>query len=227
MTQLHPIVRRLVKLRFPNAFNPYADECAVFDGRGAARTRAKLLSRILDAAECLDVESIWVARDLGYRGGRRTGLALTDDVHLSNHLSRWGIEGARPTIGESVSERTASVVWNLLDRIPSHVFLWNVFPLHPHEKGNEFSNRAHTAAEREAGLVILREIVGALRPRTIFAIGNDAAAAMQKCGLNIEVVQARHPSYGGQGKFVSQVVERYSLSAQSQMFGPVSDPMNA
>jgi len=30
----------------------------------------------------LGSNTIWMGRDLGYRGGRRTGLALTDEAHL-------------------------------------------------------------------------------------------------------------------------------------------------
>lgn len=33
------------------------------------------------------VDAIWIGRDLGYRGGRRTGLALTDDVHMTHHAA--------------------------------------------------------------------------------------------------------------------------------------------
>jgi hypothetical protein len=50
-----------------------------------------ILTQILQAAEAASVDAIWVGRDLGFRGGRRTGMALTDDVHFHDHLARWGM----------------------------------------------------------------------------------------------------------------------------------------
>lgn len=67
--------------------------------------------------------ALWIGRDLGYRGGRRTGLALTDDVHASHHARRWEIQMESPTVGTAVAERTAAVVWGMLDRISARIFL--------------------------------------------------------------------------------------------------------
>ena len=50
-----------------------------------------------------ELDAIWVGRDLGYRGGRRTGLALTDDVYFADHLERWGLDVQRPTYGKPVA----------------------------------------------------------------------------------------------------------------------------
>ena len=47
-------------------------------------------------------------------------------------------------------ERTANVIWRMLMRIDEPIFLWNVFPLHPHEPDDPMSNRRHTAKERDA-----------------------------------------------------------------------------
>jgi uracil-DNA glycosylase len=79
--------------------------------------------------------------------------------------------------------------------------LWNVFPLHPHETADQFSNRTHNARERRAGEEVLSELIRLLRPRRLIAIGNDAASAAQRLADNREVVQVRHPSYGGQAIF--------------------------
>ena len=50
-------------------------------GRSPARRRRNL-EIALHAAIDAKVGTIWIARDIGYRGGRRTGLALTDEPHL-------------------------------------------------------------------------------------------------------------------------------------------------
>jgi hypothetical protein len=50
---------------------------------------------------------MWIARDLGYRGGRRTGVPLADDVHLPlvGQLLG-GVELQRATKGPLIAERT-------------------------------------------------------------------------------------------------------------------------
>src|SRR5665213_3258937 len=92
-------VDALCALSFDNTFNPYSDHCAVHDLQGAPRRRSKTLCAMLEAAVDTDIDSIWIGRDLGYRGGRRTGLALTDDVHIDAHAERWGVSVERPTKG--------------------------------------------------------------------------------------------------------------------------------
>ena len=153
-TTMHSFVRAVASLRFENCFNPYSDTCAVHDLPDAPNRRSCVLSAMLVQAQVRQVDAIWIGRDLGYRGGRRTGLALTDDVHVTRHADRWGILASRPTVGEAVSERTAAVIWSMLDRIDDGIFLWNVFPLHPHEDGNAFSNRQHNIKERRAGQIL-------------------------------------------------------------------------
>lgn len=202
-------VSELSALRFENAFNPYSQRCAVHDVDDAPRRRSEMLLHTLEAALQVEVDSIWVGRDLGYRGGRRTGLAFTDDVHLSHHQSRWGISIERPTKGKLVSERTATVVWKLLQTIDRSIVFWNVFPLHPHISGNAFSNRMHTAAERRAGAEMLSKLVAILRPKKLVAIGNDAEKAIRGLSADAEVVKVRHPSYGGQSDFLNQIRQLY------------------
>ena len=152
-----------------------------------------------------DVESLWIGRDPGHRGGRRTGLAFTDDVHLHEHAKRWGLSIVRATRGPKISERTAAVIWKALSRMESPVFLWNVFPLHPHQPGNPFSNRPHNAHERRIGEEFLAELIPLLQPRRLVAIGNDAASSARRLADRQEIIKVRHPSHGGQAKFLAQI----------------------
>lgn len=208
-------ITALSALRFENVFNPYADRCLVHDTRDAPRIRATALRAMLDAAVQVEVDSIWIGRDLGYKGGRRTGLALTDDVHLGLHGTRWGVPIDRSTKGRVVAERTAAVIWGELSLIQTCVFLWNVFPLHPHEAGDPFTNRSHNARERDAGEEILECLIAMLRPRRLVAIGNNAEATALRVACGQTIHKVRHPSYGGQSEFLQQIRSLYDLPVRT------------
>lgn len=209
-------------LAFENVFNPYSDRCPVHDRPGAPVTRAATLRFILEVAASGGIHSVWIGRDLGYRGGRRTGLALTDDVHVTAHAARWGVESRRTTKGLPVKERTAALVWSVLDAIDLPVFLWNVFPLHPHEPSDPFTNRSHRAAERAVGEEILAELLRLLRPERVVALGGAAGS----CGDRVapgKCIRVRHPSYGGQSDFLRQMSDLYKprggSKLQADLFG--------
>ena len=206
----------LCAMAFEDTFNPYADRCPVYDSCNAPQTRAKMLLAILESAIKTEVDSIWIGRDLGYRGGRRTGLALTDDIHIETHTARWGISTERATNGQAIAERTAAVIWRTLSKIESPIFLWNVFPLHPHESDDPFSNRAHNSLERCAGEEVLVQLLRLLRPRRLIAIGNDAGRTAERIFSTKNVIRVRHPSYGGQTQFIQQIEDVYGLRASGR-----------
>jgi len=209
-------VGTLKELKFENVFNPYVDRCVVHDLDDAPSRRTTALLNLLQAAVATEVDALWIGRDLGHRGGRRTGLALTDDVHLSTHGTRWNVSIERATTGSMVAERTAAIIWSMLALVPTTVFLWNVFPLHPHEPNDPFSNRSHSPHERAIGEALLAELIAMLKPRLLVAIGNNAAKAADRLARITEVVQVRHPSYGGQSDFVRQMRCLYDLNRDSK-----------
>lgn len=92
-------------------------------------------------------------------------------------------------------ERTAREIWNWLPKLPSPAFLWNVFPLHPHNAHDPHSNRLHTRAERDFAIHFLSRLYVELKPRRVVAIGKDALRALDL--LCIPCIGVRHPSYGG------------------------------
>lgn len=200
-------VSKVRSLKFANAFNPYLDRCPVHDRADAPAKRAAALRAILEAASSRGTHSVWIGRDLGYRGGRRTGLALTDDVHVATHGDRWGLNIDRTTKGPAMKERTAALAWSVLEQIELPVFLWNVFPLHPHDPKLPFTNRSHNSAERAAGEELLSDLLNLLRPERVVALGADAARCAERVAGSC--VRIRHPSYGGQADFLRQMFDLY------------------
>ena len=207
----HSFVDHLKALNLPNTFNPYLHHCQEYDRHDAPQVRTDILLQLLTEAQQRPVQSLWLGRDLGHRGGRRTGLALTDDVHFPDHLSRWGLAGTCPTKGDAVSEQTARLVWELLDQIDSSVFLWNIFPLHPHPIGTPFANRRHNANEQRHGEQLLKQLCTIIDPGYIICIGQDAFRVTQAALPQLPSHSIRHPSYGGQNTFRQQITEFYRL----------------
>ena len=146
------------------------------------------------------------------------GVPLTDEIHLTQASALMGgIALERATDGPAVAERTAAIVWQVLNRIGKPVMLWNVFPFHPHDAGDPMSNRCHTRAEREATWPLLQSLMAMIQPKRIVAIGRDAHMALE--GLDIPITAIRHPSYGGQREFIDGMFDLYGIAEE-----PIASP---
>lgn len=192
-------------LRFEDAFNPYFDRYDPFDLDDAPQIRKSNLQSVLLAAAAKGVDDLWVALELGHKGGRRTGLAMTDDTNLLAHGERFGVAGSlrAATKAGPVKELTAGCVWKSLSRIDRSVFLWNVVPVHTHKPEQPLSNRRHTRREREFCIPILSNLIELIQPARIVCIGNDASVALAKLGY--EHTRVRHPARGGQREFLEGI----------------------
>jgi uracil-DNA glycosylase len=91
------------------------------------------------------------------------------------------------------------------------VFTWNVFPLHPHEKGQPLTNRCHTRSERHSCRWLLLALLDLLQPTKVIAIGNDAALGL--ADLGVDCLKVRHPSYGGVADFQRGIWSIYGRNA--------------
>lgn len=207
-------VHALEASSLPGVFNPWRDHCALHDLDDAPARRRENLRRFLEGAIAANVSTMWIGRDLGYRGGRRTGVPLTDEIHLDTASALIGdVALQRATDGPVMAERTAAVVWGVLQRINRPVVLWNVFPFHPHEADDPLTNRCHTRRERDQAWPLLEALIQMTRPERIVAIGRDASAALAELGVSADAV--RHPSYGGQTEFIAGMDALYRLTDAS------------
>ena len=193
-----------------NVFNPYRDQCGDHDHASSALIRRRNLQQYLEAAHSCGVESVWLGRDCGYRGGRRTGIALTDEEHLAFLTLQFGLVGLqKATTGAPIRERTATEVWKIIREIDQRIFLWNVFPFHPFEEGNPMSNRRHTLKEFDESKQLLVVLLEWLRPKRIVALGADAHRELERLGFKVDAV--RHPSYGGHIEFACSIRSIYQV----------------
>lgn len=225
---LTTFVRDLSSVALTDVFNPYSDTCDVHDRTDAASVRRKNLRTYLGAALAQGIDTLWMGRDLGYRGGRRTGLALTDEYHLVDMAQLFpNTSFTRATVGAAVAERTAAEIWRALRGLPKQPFLWNVFPFHPHEPANPLSNRRFTRRELAAVEELNAQLIRDLGIERIVSIGQDAALYAKRFGVSVETV--RHPSYGGVVDFHKGISQLYGLRVsfvdhkyeQKSLFGTI------
>ena len=144
-------------------------------------------------------------------------LTLSPSGHKSESIPvvLMPVPGASPqqaTRGPQVAERTAKEIWSVLQTLDHPPFLWNVFPFHPFEAGNQFTNRRFTNRELASVNDFNSELIRWLGIRRIVAIGQDAANyAAQLCD---QVVTVRHPSYGGTSEFRAGIRALYPSNAR-------------
>lgn len=194
---------------FIDVFNPYADHCNTFDLPKAAEIRSTNLLLYLRKMVQNKPTTIWVAEALGHRGGRRTGIAMTDDrsiVKLSNLLD---IQGIRPACQNNVKEMTANQIWSQLEQLSTleYPFLWNIFPYHPHQKDNPISNRALNSYEIAETEDITRQLFDFFAFEKIVSIGKKSYQRLLHLGY--EPTYVRHPSHGGSKLFKEQLKKIY------------------
>jgi hypothetical protein len=199
-------------------FNPWTTNCEYVDVEDSFRIRRQNLRTVLCACADAGEVDVWVGRDLGWRGGRRTGVALVDEYSLDGYARSIEVPIlAKATAGPVMRERTATEIHLARLRVSRKIFFWNVFPFHPHESGKPQSNRLHTRLEHDVGLAFLTSVLALLPVGRVVTIGNDATSALQAAG--VKSFPVRHPSYGGQREFHQQIDAHYQLSRVADVQG--------
>jgi uracil-DNA glycosylase len=157
------LVERLAAATIGATHNQYADSAL----------RRERLAAYLDSRT--DAPLLLVGEAAGYRGARVSGIPFTSERQLT---------------GSGPAEASATVVHRVLAELglEDHVLLWNVVPTHP---GTERSNRRPNAAEVEAGLPFLQELV----------VGRRAVAVGRVAHRVLGDPYVRHPAHGGAADF--------------------------
>lgn len=187
----------------PEAFNFYKDTHPELDVPGAAEIRRANLKAYLEAVSSPPTTFV-VAPSYGWRSTRFTGVPFTSQLQLMR--PDFPLSG-RPTSKGThlIEEKTGKHLWTaLLPHFPE-IFLWAAFPLQPHRKGEPTTNRTPTLNEIEDFLPILEEILDALDPRQVLAVGRSAEWTLRQLG--VEFTSLKNPSTGGLRAFQRGVGE--------------------
>jgi hypothetical protein len=196
----------------PHVFNPYAD----YDDENDLSTRScesraehlrqYLTERVGKAKLCL------IAEAPGYQGCHFSGIAMTSERILLNHLEKKGVRsdhviqgGAQRTSKRDgrfgalgANEPTATIVWGKLMSagLDSREFvLWNAFCFHPMGDGY-LTNRKPGAGELDKGQYLLEAFLDLFPEAKRVAIGRVSEALLAERGIST-VGQVRHPANGG------------------------------
>jgi uracil-DNA glycosylase len=181
----------------PCSCNHYAAEC-----EGSDLRRANLLLYLSQMAD-RQPKVMLVGEAPGYRGCRLTGVPFTSEYIVEQGITGglFGRANGYRTSGPGVSrEQTASIMWEALGELSMLPLLWNAYPFHPFQTGNERSNRPPSMAEINRGAEYLLALMEIFEIETVIAVGNKAHLAVSRAGLASEKV--RHPSHGGKAAFI-------------------------
>jgi len=137
----------------------------------------------------------------GYRGTRRTGVPFSaEKIVLSHPFFTDRPEFAIEHVDDPIAESSASVVWKTMDELQFYPLIWASFPFHPHEPGNDLTNRAPTKEELVLGQTFLRQLIDLSGIKTVLAVGRAAEKTLIQMDIPI-AAQIRHPSHGGATRF--------------------------
>ncbi|RZI85129.1 MAG: hypothetical protein EOP38_06130 [Rubrivivax sp.] len=181
-------------------YNPYADTCMHDRPENTPQAR---LQRLRDHLEC-NPKVILVGEAPGYRGCRYSGVAFTSEgMLLDGEIPRVGALQHRLTSRSlPFREQSATIVWRTLKELSAQddTVLWNALQMHPHRRGEPWSNRTPTASELALGAPALQMLRREFPKATFVPIGQNAHRLLERVGIRA-AAYVRHPANGGAVRF--------------------------
>lgn len=210
-----------------NVFNPWQDYDVTSDlGPDSPIIRQQQLQDYLEK-RIAKARYVFVAEAAGYQGCHFTGIAITcERMLLDKHkqitsamiLGHPGKRTSNPACPlmtsnpqreAGMNEPTDTYVWGAIadnGLNPLEVILWNIFPFHPHQENNLFTNRTPTDEELQEGLLYTKSLLSLCKNSISLAtIGKKSTETLAAAGFN--AVSLRHPANGGAGKFREQFAQ--------------------
>lgn len=193
------------------ALNPHLNPDnveALYDYSDEGERRWQNLSSYLGYMEVEQPDLLMVGEAPGYRGSSVSGVPFLSEYTIrkrQNAALRLPFYQYAPAPSESSwggYEATSTFMWDTIDAVnpPKLPFLWAIFPNHPYESGNSYTNRRPNAQEITDYISIIRKIAGYYAIGTIVAIGNVAYDTLVKT-TSSPIVKLRHPARGGAQRF--------------------------
>lgn len=172
----------------------------------------------------LKIKLLLIGEAPGYNGCRLTGIPFTSESTMLKGIDKHNLMGTSrgyQKTNESPKihkEHTSTMVWDSIAKSKYLPLLWNAFPLHPFNEGNEQSNRQPNSEELNLGETFIIELIKIFNIEKVVAIGNKAGLTLNNLG--IPFLKVRHPSRGGKKEFyedirkVTRLIEGISLKGK-------------
>ncbi len=183
-----------------NVFNPWADT----DETDKDRTNAPLLRRKNLKKYLIEhkkAKYILLAESPSY-GCRYTGIAMTSEDVMQKYTDIFKGYNTTSLYG-NIKEKTASIVWDVINKNEKDFILWNTFVLQTYKEN--FSPRKPRTKEIESGIEILTDFIEIFNDKEIISVGKTAYNTLIKYGLCKDSLYIRHPSCGGENIFRAQM----------------------
>lgn len=177
---------------FSRVFNQYHED----NFPQFVTTKTNLLCYLTQMKE-LNPKTMLVGEAPGKDGCALTGIPFTS-LHIMSETNQFGLFG---TGIEGISfrkESTASMIWEILQKLNFCPLLCNAYPFNPIDPITK-KNRKPSAAETETGLTHLKALINIFKIKHIVSVGNTADTLLKKHGITHYAIP--HPSYGNKQKF--------------------------